>query len=32
VDFAPVLGLVVIFLAAEGIAYQLWRLYIKLPF
>ncbi|HSY18263.1 MAG TPA: hypothetical protein VK815_08020 [Candidatus Acidoferrales bacterium] len=32
VDFAPVLGLVLIFLTAEGIAYGLWRLYTKLPF
>ena len=32
VDFAPLLGLVIMFLAAEGIAYQLWRLYTKLPF
>lgn len=32
VDFAPLLGLVVLFLAAEGIAYQLGRLYTKLPF
>jgi uncharacterized protein YggT (Ycf19 family) len=32
VDFAPVLGLVIMFLAAEGIGYELWRLYSKLPF
>jgi len=32
VDFAPVVGLVLIFLAAEGIAYELWKLYSKLPF
>ena len=32
VDFAPVLGLVLIFLVAEGIAYELLRLYTKLPF
>ncbi len=32
VDFAPLLGLVVLLLVAEGVAYQLWRLYTKLPF
>jgi uncharacterized protein YggT (Ycf19 family) len=32
VDFAPVLGIAVIFLAAEGIDYGLARLYAKLPF
>ena len=32
VDFAPVLGIAVIFLAAEGIGYELARLYAKLPF
>ena len=32
VDFAPVVGLVVIFLTAEGIAYQLARWYLRLPF
>lgn len=32
VDFAPVIGLVIIFLAAEGLGRLLWRLYARLPF
>jgi uncharacterized protein YggT (Ycf19 family) len=31
VDFAPIAGVVVIFLVAEGIGYELWRLFTKLP-
>jgi len=31
VDFAPVMMVAVIFFAAEGIGYWLWKLYSRLP-